>query len=112
MAQYRKNKLKYIQILSLISSCVQRGKQYHDLARYFTDGHRFMLMFFDAIRSSVAHLYHSCLIFAPRTPLLDIYRARELHPEAKIIIGHQGQWTSLTRTVHVPDEVTVSNGAS
>jgi WD40 repeat protein len=66
------------------------------------DGYRFLLYFFDTIQMSVAHLYHSALPFAPKTPLWDTYRARETSVEARILQGCEQEWTSLVRTVSLP----------
>jgi WD40 repeat protein len=67
-----------------------------------TDGHRFLLTFFDLIQTSVAQIYHSALPFAPKTPLWDIYYGRELHADARVTQGRETHWTSLARTVSLP----------
>jgi WD40 repeat protein len=54
------------------------------------------------IQSSVAHLYHSALPFAPKTPLWDTYCAQETFLEAQILQGHEPAWTPLIRTVSLP----------
>jgi hypothetical protein len=54
------------------------------------------------IQTSVAHLYHSSLPFAPKTPLWDAYRTRETSAEARILQGYEPEWTSLVRTVSLP----------
>jgi WD40 repeat protein len=54
------------------------------------------------IQTSVAHLYHSALPFAPKTPLWDVYRARENSVEARILQGRELGWTPLIRTVSLP----------
>jgi WD40 repeat protein len=70
-----------------------------------TDGYRLILNFFDAIQMSVAHIYHTALVFSPKTALLDAYSARELHMEARITHGRQTEWTSLLRTIQAPGSV-------
>jgi WD40 repeat protein len=54
------------------------------------------------IQTSVAHLYHSVLPFAPKTPLWDMYRSRETLAEVQLLQGHETGWTSLLRTVSLP----------
>jgi WD40 repeat protein len=54
------------------------------------------------IQTSVAHLYHSALPFAPQTPLWDTYRARMTSVEARILQGRETEWTSLVRTALLP----------
>jgi WD40 repeat protein len=67
------------------------------------DAHRFLLHFFDMTQTSVAHLYHSALPFAPQTPLWDMYRTRMKSAEVRILQGHETGWTSLVRTVSSPN---------
>jgi WD40 repeat protein len=72
------------------------------LLNFVTDGHRFILNFFDMIRTSVAQLYHFALPFVPKTPLWDEYYERELYMDAKVLQGREIQWTPLMRTIQAP----------
>jgi WD40 repeat protein len=81
---------------------MQDHQQSSQLRESVVDGHRFLLYFFDMIQTSVAHLYHSALPFAPKTRLWDMYRAEMKSVEARILQGRETEWTPLIRTVSLP----------
>jgi WD40 repeat protein len=81
---------------------MQDHQQSSPLHESVVDGHRFLLYFFDMIQTSVAHLYHSALPFAPKTSLWDMYRAQMKSVEARILQGRETEWTPLIRTVLLP----------
>jgi WD40 repeat protein len=81
---------------------VQGRQQPSVLRESVIDGHRFLLYFFDIIQTSIAHLYHSALPLAPKTPLWDMYRAQMMSVEARILQGQEMEWTPLIRTVLLP----------
>jgi WD40 repeat protein len=57
------------------------------------------------IQTSVMHIYHSALPFAPKTRLWEMYLARDCAREARVLRGHETRWSLLMRTVRVPNEV-------
>jgi WD40 repeat protein len=81
----------------------QNDHQHSALCESVNDSHRFLLNFFDMIQTSVAQLYHSALPHTPKTPLWDIYHARELQVDARVLQGRETRWNSLVRTIEAPD---------
>jgi WD40 repeat protein len=81
---------------------MQCGEDYEILREYATEGYRFTLNFFDTIRTSVMHIYHSCVPFAPRTRFWNAYTLRECSNEARVLQGHDQQWQPLVRTINLP----------
>lgn len=69
------------------------------------DGQRFILASFDVIEISVAHIYHSALVFTPEQSLLKKSHAQALASEPKAILGVPPTWAGPLGTIRVPDMV-------
>ncbi|KAI0808949.1 hypothetical protein BC629DRAFT_1260523, partial [Irpex lacteus] len=67
--------------------------------RLFNLCSRFILQSFNAVQVSVAHIYHSALLFSPRNALLRKHHSDDLQDEAEVILGVDDVWSAEARTI-------------
>ena len=66
------------------------------------DCHRFVAAFFEIIRASSPHIYHSALMLAPKTSIVRKLYESHSHPFVRIVHGASESWDSSTATTTFP----------
>jgi len=76
--------------------------------KWVNDSQRFLLEYFDIIRDSPPHIYHSALPFSPSSSWLHEYYAPELLQEVRVVRGLPADWGTCSRTVSFNDNTILS----
>ena len=69
-----------------------------------SDSERLILEYFDAIRGSPSHIYHSALPLSPSSSWLRECYKSEIAREVRVVMGLPDRWDACSRTISLSDD--------
>lgn len=98
--------IRLLGLATLIRSQIQASNDVSSLLDTTIDCFRFVTEFFDVIRQSGPHIYHSALLLAPRSSIIrNLYSQRICSPVSKVVTGVPAEWDSCTASAGTTTEV-------
>ena len=73
------------------------AKDHHQLLKTARDYFQFVTNFFEVIKASATHIYHSALELSPLSSIVrKLYYYQRPHPSPRVILGTKGSWRGAT----------------
>ena len=91
----------YITLLTLMN----QESQLFDLAN---DCFQFVLGFFDVIRTSAPHIYHSALLLCPKKSIVRTLYGPQVRPMARVIWGIPASWDPSIANIRFPGRISAT----